>query len=313
MKINFVYDNAKEILRKSYDDDLSLLPTIIKCSFHDGIMQSLNTSGLLQQMVFHGGTSLQRIHGSARLSEDLDFCMRNDISDLAVFKTFYKDFKTVLKENFSKTYGIDESDIFFRDPGKDTSIVQDGDVFTGKIGIAVPLGEKRQVINIELENREPLTAEIQSFGRLLNDAFQHDDIYLNVETKEEMLVNKFVSLFQRDRLQYSDFYDIGFLSRLTGNAIDTTLLFEKIRRKFSEDQFIDKLHDRRDIFDDMNTFSSAFRNELKRFIPKRLIRSSLSDLMIEYTKNKIVHYANIYRNQWMNNSALEGGILPEMK
>ncbi|MBO6267089.1 MAG: nucleotidyl transferase AbiEii/AbiGii toxin family protein, partial [Synergistaceae bacterium] len=209
MKNEFVYDNAKEILRKAYDNDMSLLPTIIKCSLHDGIMQSLNASGLLQQMVFHGGTSLQRIHGSARLSEDLDFCMRNDISELAVFKTFCKDFETVLKEDFSKIYGIDDSDIFFRESGKDTSIIQDGDVFTGKIGIVVPLGEKRQIINIELENREPLTAEIQPFGRLPNDAFQHDDIYLNVETKEEMLVNTFISLFQRTRFQYRDFYDIG--------------------------------------------------------------------------------------------------------
>ena len=226
--------------------------------------------------------------------------MRYGISEVNEFKSFCKKFEETLKNDFAKMYMIDESDIFFREPDNNMSIVREGDVFTWKIGIVVSLGEKRQIIKIDLENREPLTSKMQFFGRLTGDSIQHNDIYLNVETKEEMLVNKFISLFQRNRLQYRDFYDIGFLSKLNGNTIDETLSFKKIRRKFSDEQFMDKLERRKNIFDDMEMFTSSFRYELERFIPKHLAAISLSDQMIEYTKNMVERYVNTYCNQMMH-------------
>lgn len=47
--------------------------TIKKEMLHYDILLAMHTAGLLEKLVFKGGTSLRLCHGSPRLSEDLDF------------------------------------------------------------------------------------------------------------------------------------------------------------------------------------------------------------------------------------------------
>ena len=152
MKINtdnrknlLVYNNALKILETNYNGDETLLSTIIKCSFHDGIMEALETSGMLKYMVFHGGTSLQRIYGSERLSEDLDFCVRENILKLSDFQEFCMNFKNVVEDNLRHNYDIDKLDIFFNPPKNDISLTEENGVLTWKIAINIMLGKKTTI------------------------------------------------------------------------------------------------------------------------------------------------------------------------
>ena len=283
----FIYDNAVQIIKNEFFGDMNLLPIIIKCTLHDGIMRALQQSKMLDYMIFHGETCLQRIYGSDRLSEDLDFCVHKDISELTEFKHFCKHFETVLRDYLTKEYAIENSDIFFREPKNDMSIVKEGDVFTWKIGMRVSLGEQQQLIKIDLENREPITSVIKHFTKLHGDAFSHNNIFVKVETAEELLANKFISFFQRPKLQYRDFYDIGFLSGICHNAFNETILYQKIIRRFSVNSFIDKIQVRSNLFDNMDNFIMCLRNELIRFITIQKYTTCFTNDMIEYTKNMI--------------------------
>ncbi len=147
-KNDVIYNNALQIIESKYQGEMVLLPTIITCSLHDGVMCALQKSGMLDSMVCHGGTSLQRIYGSDRLSEDLDFCMRKDITELTKFKGFCRDFEVVPKDALPQSYEIDAADIILRNPKNDMSIIQDGHVFTWKIGVIISLGEKQQIVKM---------------------------------------------------------------------------------------------------------------------------------------------------------------------
>ncbi len=49
---------------------------------HYDILHVMCREGLLERMVFHGGTALRLCHGGVRLSEDLDFCASPGLSDV---------------------------------------------------------------------------------------------------------------------------------------------------------------------------------------------------------------------------------------
>ena len=125
------------------------------------------------------------------------------------------------------------------------------------------------------------------FEKLPGDRISSGNIFVRVETAEEILVNKLISLFQRKRLQYRDFYDIGFLSGICHNVINEAYLFKKIERLFPYSVFAEKLASRVGIFDDMEAFATDFRKELERFIPRYRVVEALSDEMIEYVKNQV--------------------------
>ncbi len=50
-----------------------MLPVIMKSLIHDEVLPALQQSGILKNLVFQGGTALQRFYGNRRFSEDLDF------------------------------------------------------------------------------------------------------------------------------------------------------------------------------------------------------------------------------------------------
>ena len=213
--------------------------------------------------------------------------MRDDIFDLKDFQSFCKDLENCLKDDFSQLYAVDPSDIFFRSPKNAQSIVQEGDVYTWKIGIVVSFGEKRQVIKIDLENRKPLTTTLQYFSPLPGSILSSRNLFVYSETPEELIVDKFISLFDSKRIQLKDFYDFSMLSRYTHSAVNNNFLFEKIRRKYHHDDFIVKIQNRINIFDDIHSLSKSLHNELARFIPKASIDSCLSQEMIAYTVQQI--------------------------
>lgn len=302
MKINkenrqndFLIENTKEIIKKNFNNENSLFPLIMKCLFHDGIMNSLDESGILEYMTFHGGTCLQRIYGSSRLSEDLDFCMNKNVSELNEFKNFCHNFEDVLKTNFAKFYNIDESDIFLRNPKNNMSIAREGDVFTWKIGVIVTLGEQRQVIKIDIENTKSLTSEYKKFERISGDFISTKDIYLKAEKTDEILVNKFISIYQRNRIQYRDFYDIGFLSKFN-KQINKKIFFEKIDKKFTNSIFLKKLNERKLLFDNINEFKNKYKEEISRFIPIFQQKNCFSDKAIQHIKQQIYEYTYLLKN-----------------
>ncbi len=48
---------------------------------HYDLLQALDEVGLLNNLIFHGGTALRLCHGNPRLSEDLDFCTTSRLTE----------------------------------------------------------------------------------------------------------------------------------------------------------------------------------------------------------------------------------------
>ena len=69
LKNEYLFGIANNIVNTHYGQDESLIPIVLKNLFHDGILYALSQSGLLDRLVFQGGTALQRLYGNPRLSE----------------------------------------------------------------------------------------------------------------------------------------------------------------------------------------------------------------------------------------------------
>lgn len=274
---SLVYASAREIVEKHWDNDLSLLPTALKCLFHDGVVRSLGKACMLDHMVFHGGTCLQRVYGSPRLSEDLDFCVAREFSLQSEFNNFCKDLETALREDLAKFYHVDQEDIFLRSPKQFAEKPNPGDVFTWKLGIVVKLGSARQVIKIDLENRPCLTAEMNKFPSFAAGTLSiPDDLFLNTQGIREIMANKFVSIFLRNRLQYRDCFDLAYFTNHSDD-IDKELLIVKIQSRSKYEEFVRIMHERLPLFANKEQFLADFKTEMSRFLSKSKLPLLLND------------------------------------
>jgi len=259
----YIYNLANHVLRQEYDNDSSLLPRVMKCLFHDGLMSCLQKTGMLSELVFHGGTCLQRIYGSPRLSEDLDFCVRQELPGAGDFEKFCADLEGVFRSDFAPAFQIANEDIFFREPKKSMEELRKGEVLTWRIGIIVALGAARQVIKIDVENRCPCTLEEVRF-KPLADIPAFGDIFLYAQSRREILVNKILSIFQRKRLQYRDCFDTGFLAQ-SWHDVDRDLLHGKIDSLSDPDSLARNIAERKALFRE-ESFWEDYRAEMEKFL-----------------------------------------------
>ena len=77
-------------------------PVIEKESLHYDILFCLDQAGLLDQLVFQGGTSLRLCYGGSRFSEDLDFASGRDFSSHQLV-----DIKQCIESYIGARYGLD--------------------------------------------------------------------------------------------------------------------------------------------------------------------------------------------------------------
>ncbi len=180
---------------------------------------------LKNELVFKGGTALQKAYGLNRFSEDLDFTLNTDTNIEEIIEKIKKDienfgFKTeykALSSKISKCYKLRIKGPLY--DGTERSIA----------GLRIEISLRRDLF-LKSDTREviPVYQDLQPYIILIMNA-------------EEILAEKIRAVFQREKAR--DIYDIWFLLK-KGIKIDYSLVKKKTEFyniKFNKNNFFRKI------------------------------------------------------------------------
>lgn len=249
-----------------------LRPVIEKELLHYEILFALEREGLLESLVFQGGTSLRLCYGSSRFSEDLDFSGGPGFSAARL-----NDIAAVLQHRISSQFGF-RLDV--KHPKDPVSVSAGVRVATWRISIETR-PERRdlpaQRIKLDIDNSPSYTNELRPLRSnydLLPDGY--GDVLLNVQTMEEILANKLVafpsSVATRDRPRFRDIWDMQWLRQR-----NVTLRPDLVRLKI-EDHAIADYDARLSAAIERSeriVHSPEFRAEMLRFLPPDVVAATL--------------------------------------
>lgn len=249
-----------------------LRPVIEKEILHYDIMFALDKSRLLDDLVFQGGTCLRLCYGSHRFSEDLDF-----VGGVSFANAQLQQIRECVMDHIGARYGLE---VHVKNPKemREEPTYQGLEVDRWQVAVVTNAGRSdlpTQKIKLEVANVPAHTRILTNLDRnysFLPDSYQ--DLLLPVETMDEILADKIVSLSAcQSYIRYRDIWDIRWLSQ-EGAKIDENLVEAKIR-DYRSPNFLEAL---RTMSEEVKSISSseAFRNEMSRFIDAK-VRSGTVD------------------------------------
>lgn len=235
-----------------------LRPVVEKELLHHDILREMSTAGLLQKLVFIGGTCLRACYGSHRLSEDLDFTGGSDfrLEDLT-------NLGAVLVENLQAKYGLP---VEVGEPIRST-----GKVDTWKLRITTRPDQKHlpaQRIHIDIcaiPSHDPRPMVLRNhYGVEMGTS----GLIIQAQSREEILADKIVAFALRpNRLKNRDLWDIGWLKQ-QNIILSTKLVGRKITdHGRSRQEFISLLESRVLSLVENPEIQTVFLQEMKRFLP----------------------------------------------
>lgn len=243
-------------------------PVIEKEILHYDILFALQTTGLLKDLVFQGGTSLRLCHGSSRYSEDLDFAGGENFQAEHIIEM-----KNCLEAYIGDRYGLEVS---VKEPKsvKEELHRQGINVDAWQLSITTSPEQrhiKKQRIKIEVAN---VTAHTKEFKRLKNnysflpDAY--DDILIGMETLDEIKADKILSLpAVTSHVRNRDIWDLLWLSQRT-EGIREDLVLHKIT-EYNVENYSSKLDDIIFNLDDIIN-GNNFKQEMERFLTPEAVQ-----------------------------------------
>ena len=271
MKIDSA-DFAQLVQRVLQNGQLThMRPVIEKEILHYDILFCLDQAGLLDDLVFQGGTSLRLCYGGHRFSEDLDFVGGTNFSSRKLASM-----KTCIKSYIGKRYGLEvtvkEPDMLKKEPAY-------AELKISKWQIAITTAPKsrdlpKQRIKIEVANipaytRNPLS--LRSNYDLLPDGYNDTLIY--TETLNEIMADKLVSLPATQKyVRHRDIWDLAWLQQ-QGAVPDSELVGKKIN-DYKLNQFDELIDQRIRSLPDVIA-GDAFTAEMKRFLPYDVFERTL--------------------------------------
>lgn len=281
---------AAQMVVSRFAGDMAMQQICIKCLLHDGIFQALEKSGMLAQMVFHGGTCLQKVYGGIRLSEDLDFNYAGQSKEK--FYEIGREFSQVVVDALVENYGLKANEIEIIQP-KEQNLDGKGDL--SKWTIKVVIGAKsasftpKSKIKVEVSNTLTVNP-ILRYVRPFSEFAPFKPILTSVSSQEEMLVDKATALIGRTYLKYRDVFDIQYL--LDSNVIFNPELFlQKLQSHLPTIQeYQDTAKERKQKLLSKEA-TSAFENEMTRFIGKNEVKRLKQSGLIERTLNTSSEFA----------------------
>lgn len=241
-------------------------PGIVKEVLHYDMLFALQRSRLLDGLVFQGGTALRLVHGSQRLSEDLDFAGGTGFDGSRL-----PSIKEALERFVGERYGLD---VTVREPKVRDATSRPSDVVVSRWTLAIDTEPARpdmpkQRIRLEIANVPAYTADPLPLRRNyegLADSYGGADSFLvTTETPVEIASDKVKSLISSapDRPRYRDIWDLGWAAR-RHVAPDPALVANKVRDYGVRD--FDALRD--DLLERLGGLIGGvpFRSEMSRFL-----------------------------------------------
>jgi predicted nucleotidyltransferase component of viral defense system len=271
MKIDPADFNALVAKAMQQAEVAAMRPVIEKELLHYDILYCLDQAGLLNELVFQGGTSLRLCHGGNRFSEDLDFAGGVDFSSARL-----AEMKTCIEDYIGKRYGLE---VTVKEPA---SLKQEKEyaelrIDKWQINITTAPGQKdmpKQKIKLEVANVPAYTKEalpLRNNYDFLPDGYE--DTLVFTETLDEVMADKLISLPATQRyIRYRDLWDLVWLQQQKAQ-----INLELIRLKLADYNIPDyqlMLESRIASLDEI-VAGAAFQNEMKRFLPTNVYDRTL--------------------------------------
>jgi predicted nucleotidyltransferase component of viral defense system len=242
---------------------------LMKEAIHLHLLSALSEAGILQHVIFQGGTALRLCYGGERYSEDLDFvCGKAGayLKDVEFDALVDKALETT-KRTLQRDFDINATQIALKRPAQ-PELVKRSDVNVAAWQIIVPVNPtpktpksriKIEFANVPSYDSKPLTVSATP------GLVQIQDVILNAETPNEILADKAVALTARAALKFRDVWDVWFLVNKLGAPPDR----EMVLKKFADYGTLDigvKANARIDELAKDAT-ATAFYAEMRRFLP----------------------------------------------
>lgn len=259
-------------------------PVIEKELLHYDILFCLDQAGLLNDLVFQGGTSLRLCYGGNRLSEDLDFAGGVHFS-AAKFSTI----KNCIENYIGARYGFEVT-------VKEPSLLKEDDHYAelkiNKWQVAVVTAPARkdmpkQKIKIEIANIPAYTKTPLPLARnysFLPDGY--DDLLVLTETLDEILADKLVALSATQKyIRYRDLWDLPWLLQ-QGATLNVSLVKQKIN-DYQLTNFEELLFHRMQSLPTIIR-DGKFTDEMRRFLPADVFnRTFANEKFVTYVENTL--------------------------
>ena len=261
--------------------EAGMAQNLMKEAIHLHLLSALSEAGVLQHVVFQGGTALRLCYGGERYSEDLDFvCGKagaylGDVEFDALVDRALETTKRTLQRDFN----IDATQIALKRPAQ-PELVKGSDVNVATWQIVVPVNPtprtpksrtKIEFANVPSYDAKPLTVSVTP------GFVQIQDVILNAETPNEILADKAVALTARAALKFRDVWDVWFLVNKLGATPDR----EMVLKKFADYGTLDIAAKANARLDELakDATATAFYAEMRRFLPSaRVVQMSQMNL-----------------------------------
>jgi predicted nucleotidyltransferase component of viral defense system len=260
-----LFDRLVEEVLKENHELYDLRPVVEKELLHHEILRIMSEGGYLRYLTFMGGTCLRNCYSSPRMSEDLDFTGGVDFT-----RELMENMGDEIVRTISRKY---DAHVDVGEPQQES-----GDTKTWKIRVDTQPSRpdiSSQRIHIDicmLSSHEIKAAMLKNrYGVELGTS----GLILNVESREEILADKYVALALRpNRVKFRDIWDIMWLSR---NSVDVkpSLIAQKLQeRGVHKSTYIEKLRNRVSSIADAH---DGFLFELRRFLPQHTVEHDLEN------------------------------------
>ncbi|WED21972.1 nucleotidyl transferase AbiEii/AbiGii toxin family protein [Vibrio sp. JC009] len=274
-------------------------PVIEKELLHYDILFALDQAGMLDDVVFQGGTSLRLCYGSSRYSEDLDFAGGYDFNTKSLSKM-----KDVIEKYIGNRYGLE---VTVKEPNALKEDPKYAELRIDKWQIAIITAPeqkdiakqriKLEVANIPAYTKSPLPLK-QNY-EFLPDGYRDTLVY--VESLDEVMANKIISLPATKRyVRHRDIWDLMWLKQ-EGANIDKDLIEKKIA-DYKIKNFTQMLDDRIASIKDI-VHGKEFDKEMSRFLSSDAYERTLGkDKFRDYLVSNLVEILSQAKRQ-LNNTA----------
>ncbi|WP_439544038.1 nucleotidyl transferase AbiEii/AbiGii toxin family protein [Hyphomicrobium sp.] len=257
---------------------------LMKEAIHLHLLSALSEAGVLQHVVFQGGTALRLCYGGERYSEDLDFVCGKAGAYLkdVEFDGLVDNALETTKRTLQRDFDIDAAQIVLKRPAQ-PELVKGNDVNVAAWQIVVPVNPtsntpksriKIEFANVPSYDSKPLTVNATP------GLVQIQDVILNVETANEILADKAVALTARAALKFRDVWDVWFLVNKLGATPDR----EMVGKKFVDYGTSDIAAKAKARLDELakDATATAFYAEMKRFLPSARV-TQMSQMNLQRT------------------------------
>lgn len=271
MKIDLADFNALVAKAMQQAEVAAMRPVIEKELLHYDILYCLDQAGLLNELVFQGGTSLRLCHGGNRFSEDLDFAGGVDFSSARL-----AEMKTCIEDYIGKRYGLE---VTVKEPASLRQEKEYAELRIDKwqINITTASGQKdipKQKIKLEVANVPAYTKEalpLRNNYDFLPDGYE--DTLVFTETLDEVMADKLISLPATQRyIRHRDLWDLVWLQQQNARLNPELIRLKLADYKIPDYQLM--LESRIASLDEI-VASAAFQNEMKRFLPTNVYDRTL--------------------------------------